>query len=147
MNKRNVSFVAIGLAISLLAITGVTATSRPLYTPLFTYRMEQASGEMNFSATTMNNFTYNSEKGYNLNYNVCGQYCSGAEPLGNCTYLSTTCSVTCPASCYGTCDTCSGYTCDDTSCQPTCITCLDTCETCQGRTCDETCMNSCNGTC
>lgn len=142
-------------------------------TPLYTYRMEQQSSEMNFLPTEMNGFTYNTEKGYTVNYHA-DNYC-GAELLSTApgqTFCATcfpecstsewtcsgsyTCCITCfYQSCWGTCYTCpgQGHTCDDTSCQATCSTCdqptcPDTCwDTCDDPTCYDTCERTCWYTC
>lgn len=139
MNKtQKMSFAVIGVALVSLAVTCVSAASWTSNTPLFTLRMEQASSKMNFLPTEKATFAYTTELGYNLNYNVDSRT---GEPLGNCTDYDTTCLITCPESCAGTCDTCGGYTCDETSCQPTCPagTCAWTCgPTCPPRTCIDT---------
>lgn len=140
--KQKMSIAVISVGIVLLASTCVTANSVASNTPLFTIRMEQHSSEMHFLSTPVNTFTYTVKAGYILDFDAPVECCN-AEPLGNCTDYPTTCDVTCPAvSCYGTCESCSGYTCDDTSCQPTCpaATCFRTCwDTCPILTCYDTC--------
>lgn len=168
--KQKMAIAVVGAVIALCAVTAVTAHSRTQNTPLYTVRMEQASSQMNFLPTAMNEFTYSAESGCTLNCNVSG-YC-GAEPLIThqadtfCTcfpYCETTeytcesdptCMITCntcidptcPFTCFSTCpDTCPN-TCDGATCtQPTCEeTCPSTCDTCQGWTCDAT---GCQFTC
>lgn len=149
--KRNqkISLAATMIVLAVCAATYATAHSWTS-TPLYTIRMEKASNKMHFLPTAVNGFTYTTENGYTLNYDVTS---CDADPLGKCTRHETTCLVTCPVSCAGTCDTCQGiYTCDDTSCQPTCPgTCDDTCwVTCSiwctvgGSTCKPTCELTCN---
>lgn len=120
-----ISLVVVSIALVLL-VTAVTASPWASSTPLYTLRMEQASSEMNFLPTTMNSFTYTTEKGYTLNYNT--GYCD-VNPLSDKpTSAQTPCKWTDPYS------TCSGYTCW--------LSCGGTCETCA-----VTCPNTCNPTC
>lgn len=138
MDRKKVLIVVASIVAS-LAITTVTARSLTWNTPLYTLRMEQQSNKMNFLPTEMNEFVYSAEHGYNLTYEVL-EYCS-AEPLVE---TVGTCSSTCPyVSCaVGTCSTCGGNTCDDTSCQPSCwYTCWETCDdwTCNPDTCKNPC--------
>jgi hypothetical protein len=100
--------------------------------------MEQQCSEMNFLPTPVNEFTFAAGEGYILEYAVFGEGC-GITPLDTgvwTCYYSTcggdTCYLTCPESCYGTCNdpTCP-VTCDD----PTCI------YTCNHPTCDPTCFD------
>jgi hypothetical protein len=135
---------------TVLAVTFLSASSLAANTPLYTVRMEQASSKMHFLPIEVNGFTYTTEKGYHLNYDVMG-YC-GVEPLSTGkTCDPETCEIetcdepTCPWSCWQTCPyTCSPtcpqtcpYTCDD----PTCITCEPTCNepSCWETSCWETC--------
>lgn len=123
MNRKKMSLAVIGVAIASLAVAAVTANSWTLYTPLYTMRMEQASNKMNFLPTEMNTFTYNTEKGYNLNYGTLRN--SEDKPFytfqtpwtcvfSTCVYTCTTCDgPTCPVTC--------SYTCPDTffcTCNP-----------------------------
>lgn len=142
MDKRQMSVVIVSAALVFVAVTAVTATSKTPYTPLYTYRMEHASNELHFSPAAANDITYSAGTGYTLNYEVEG-YGGDGEPCGKCTEHATTCRVTCVVSCLTTCDTCLGWTCWDTSCQPTCWTCDPT--TCQP-TCESTCMWTCDNT-
>lgn len=147
MNQRGF-IITVGVVTAILAITAVTATSWGTSTPLYTYRMEQQSNEMNFLPTEMNGFTYTTENGYSLNYVICEGFCGGATPLG--TDLNT-CSLTVCATCpYTAChqvSTC-GSTCDETcpvtcpiTCEPTCEnpTCHPDCDTIDYPTCPQTC--------
>jgi hypothetical protein len=148
MNRKKMLIAVTNMALVFLVATFVTAHPSTSNTPLYTLRMEQASSRMNFLPTTMNNFTYITEQGYEANYDVLG-CCGGIEPLDTgvwTCYYSTcggpTCWLTCPASCYGTCydPTCPAtcpYTCGY-SCGGTCYTCEETCE--------ETCEKSCEYT-
>lgn len=161
MDKKMLVAV-IGISAALLAATCVTASSWTFNTPLYTFRMEQASNKMNFLPTEMNTFTYITEKGHDLIYATGCSGCGDAEPL-----LPETCSTcsqhycdeptlcgTCGTcgTCWSTCPyTCDGDTCDETSCQNTCestcpYTCMDwTCagSTCGGWTCHATCQYTC----
>ena len=140
--------IAVVLGAALIVATSVSAASWTM-TPLYTYRMEQASHTMNFLPTEMNKFTYTAEEGYMLNHNavVC---CSSVVPLitGGVNTCDTcdqpTCWSTCPDTCEPTCpNTCMGATCS-TCTQPTCETCEETCPyTCS--TCSSTCWNTCSG--
>ena len=62
----------IGAALA-LAVTCVTASTSLCNTPLYTFRIEQASSKMNFLPTAMNEFTSTTEKGYNLTYDTFGE--------------------------------------------------------------------------
>jgi hypothetical protein len=62
--KQRMTFVVMSVIFAALAVT-VTASALPS-TPLYTYRMEQASNKMHFLPTEMNGFTYIAEKGYTL---------------------------------------------------------------------------------
>lgn len=167
MDRKQIALAAVvSVALAGCAVAAVAATSSPANTPLYTVRMEQASSEMSFLPTEMNTFTYDTEKGCVLDYNV-SNFCYGAVPLD--TDGSDTCQgyFTCYPSCFGyTCYgwtcwgscfgwTCSGWTCFDTcdhftcsapdTCPYTCdYTCPATCYTCGGWTCDAT---SCQETC
>lgn len=143
-NKKQMPIAVVGIALALLA---VTANSSLSITPLYTYRMEQASSEMNFLPTQRNSFVYSTEKGYNLNYD--GKSCY-VNPFEEPTKYGETCPVTaCPEPTCSTCpNTSCGHTCD-TCTQPTCETC-ETCSTCptQQSTCWDTCKgDTCWDTC
>jgi hypothetical protein len=139
--KKKMLIAVISIAIVSLAITTVTASLSTSNTPLYTFRMEQSSSKMNFLPTEMNTFTYTTENGYGLNYDILG--CCGAEPL-IMTYQYTcefypTCETCNTCSTCSTCSTCGGWTCDPTGCQITCgSSCGGTCSTCE-ETCERTC--------
>lgn len=159
MDRNQKMAIAIGsVVLALFAVTAVTAHSLTS-TPLYTFRMEQASNKMNFLPTAVNHFTYTTEKGCSLNYN--GLAFCGVNPLeeptapATCPYTcdDLTCEQTCPNTCWNTCD---GPTCQSTcpntcdlSCQATCpwtcrSTCTSTCwNTCKGDTCWDTCEIDC----
>ena len=117
MDKKKISTAMISLIVASLAVATMTASSSLYNTPLYTFRMEQVSNEMNFLPTEMNDLTYTAENGYNLNYGV-------AECLWNCdtagndtTPLIMTWQYTCEF--YHTCS----YECPETN-QWTCwVTC------------------------
>lgn len=152
INKKVLASI-IGGALVLLAVACVTASSFKAYTPLYVLRMEQASSEMNFLPTTVNDFLYSAENGVTVNCSVSG-YCS-VLPMGTdatCHPSCQTCAQTCPVTCYDTCPYTCLYTCNDITCGYTCpCTCDDpTCPyTCEGPTCNagQTCYESCGGTC
>lgn len=160
MNKRKMSFAILGVVAVSLAVVFATAGSLMAGTPLYIFRMEQHSNKMSFLPTAVNGFTYNTENGYTVDYNV-GGYCGNAGLLGtdatchptcegwtcDATGCQNTCADTCPNTCLSTCpetceDTCytcegNGWTCDDTGCQ----------DTCPGGTCSPTCPHTCGYTC
>lgn len=127
-----------GMIIVFLAVTAVAASSRPLNTPLYKFRIEQASYRMNFLPTERNTFAYTTEKGFKLDYDVFGEYCCGENPLASeytcdppCTFDTceqTSCGETCQNTCAGaSCRlTCGGETCDPTACL-TCSSCYPIC--------------------
>jgi hypothetical protein len=137
MDRKKISVAVTSVAVTFLAITCVTASFQTTNTPLYTVRMEQASSKMNFLPTEMNEFTYITEKEYNLDYCITGRcnshgggdvtpllpytcstcdeyYCEEPTHCGTCV----TCYSTCQSSCGGTCSTCTGLTCEGT-CYPT----------------------------
>lgn len=105
MNRKTIIVVGIIATTALLTVTGVTAFTQTYNTPLYTLRMEQASSNMHFLPTTVNEFTYNAEKEFTLNMST--QEYGGAQPLGplteqeNCTSLGWYTCSTCE-----TCETC-----------------------------------------
>lgn len=102
----------VSVAIMLSAITIITANPYMPNTPLYTLRMEQASSKMNFLPTEGNDFTYTTERGYNLDYGAVG---SSSEIQSDVSVW--TCPTRCQNTCRNTCpDTCP-YTCKFT-CQP-----------------------------
>ncbi|KYK36382.1 MAG: hypothetical protein AYK19_01165 [Theionarchaea archaeon DG-70-1] len=70
MNRKKVSIAVVSMAVAFLAVTCVTASRQTSSTPLYTFRMEQASNRMSFLPTTVNEFTYNTRDGYTLNYEL-----------------------------------------------------------------------------
>ncbi len=145
MDRKTVFVMVLSATGLLLAITAVTGHSHTIVTPLHTMRMEQASSEMNFLPTAVNEFTYTTEKGNNLNYGLPRKYgdvvpCDTWQQPYTCIY--STCEDTCETCDAPTCpDTC-GYTCDDPTCGGTCDdpTCYVTScgeKTCSGPYCDK----------
>ncbi len=173
MNKKLAIVIVIVSAVFVVCAITVAASSGT-YSPLYMIRMQQASDKMHFSPATMSGFTYNTEPGCTVGYYAaarCGAellntapgetFCDTCPPEcytfeGTC-MGSYTCCITCFfETCWITCETCEGqgYTCDDTSCQDTCVgtcdepTCSYTCpETCDDPTCFETCERTCRYTC
>ncbi len=156
MNKKQMMYIAVVSMTALsLAVVAVTARSEPLNTPLYTFRMEQASSEMNFLPTDKNTFTYMSEKGYTLEYNAANSCCEAI--LGTSSYETCYSYYTCVG--YYTCSqTCDGFTHGGYTCLPTCYnwwtcnlyTCSLSCNdfTCVGVfTCMGTCVQTCPETC
>ncbi len=159
MNRKNVSFAVIGVTLLSICLISASGSSLMANAPLYIFRMEQQSSEMNFLPTEMNTFTYAAENGCNLNCSIVGG-CCGVNPLSTSPASTCnpscfeTCDQTCPWTCFDTCEsTCDGFTCDQTSCQQTCSTCdqptcPDTCWiTCEGPTCRNTCGPTCRETC
>ncbi|MGD2248582.1 MAG: hypothetical protein PVF58_09250 [Candidatus Methanofastidiosia archaeon] len=146
-----------------IAVTGVVVVSLVLFstvgslvgnTPLYIFRMEQASSEMSFLPTIAKGFTYITENGCTLNHAVEG--CCGIVPLDMKSERATECDETCANTCPATCETCPStcdytcpQTCDDPTCPSTCEdTCGNTCEyTCDDPTCPSTCEFTCRYTC
>lgn len=148
--KKKWSFAVIGVVAVLFAVTFTTASSLA-GTPLYTVRMEQHSNNMNFLPTAVHGFTYTTENGYTLDYDV-PKYCGGVVPLGTDATCFPTCLNTCPNTCDETCPNTCDYTCD--TCEETCpftcpITCWVSCYgTCFGETCDfcePTSYDTCTG--
>lgn len=150
MSRKRVLIAVMSGVLALLVLNTVIAGSLTVNTPLYRVRMEQASSEMNFLPTAVNNFTYTAEQGYILNCRAAG--CDGI-PLG--ITEGKTCDGTCQGqvTCqgYNTCDLTCWSTCPNTcgnTCPLTCDTCDQTCATCEG-TCQGTCITCiiplCNG--
>jgi hypothetical protein len=80
--KRNLkmSLAIIGI-VTILAINVVIASPQTSHTPLYTFRMEQASSEMNFLLKEKSTFIYTAEDGYQLNTNVPSGYYDDLESL------------------------------------------------------------------
>jgi hypothetical protein len=98
MKRKKWVSIGIGIVIVSLTIAVAAANSPAFSTPLYTVRMEQASSQMSFLPTEMNNFTYTTEKGYTVNYDI----------LARCDYAGLsfggfTCPETCPYTCEQTC--------------------------------------------
>ena len=73
MNRnQEMPMAVIVVVIATLAVSAVTANPQTLNTPLYTFRMEQASSEMNFLPEEKSTFIYTTEKGYQLNAYVHG---------------------------------------------------------------------------
>jgi hypothetical protein len=154
MDRRLALIVMVSTALAVLTVTAATATPGVSGTPLYAYRMEQASSKMNFLSTEMANFTYIAEKGYVLSYDATG-FCN-PEPLAPTGEEMETCWPQCTTNeitwCQYTCeDTCFMSTCQQNTCSQTCYTCPeDTCNnTCTSPyTCHlSTCVSTCNPTC
>lgn len=155
MDKKQISIAAASAAF-LLAAALVTASTQTANTPLYTIRMEQASSKMNFLPAAVNEFTYDTESGYNLVYGALG---CRVDPVAlteipcyltdvtcvktaclSCSTCGSTCGYTCGCTCGFTCDTCvatCGNTCNPTCNAITCDSCIDTCITCSS--CSLTC--------
>jgi hypothetical protein len=136
------------------AMALVTASSLAAGSPLYIFRMEQASNQKNFFPGHVAGFTYSTEKGCTMN--MGGVTCCGVSLLGFKTERDTECTDTCFSTCPITCETCPStcdytcsYTCDDPTCPSTCSeTCGNTCEyTCDDPTCPSTCEMTCQYTC
>lgn len=135
MDRIRMVIATVVAAVLLAAcVTGSSLT----HTPLYTVRMEQASNEMHFLSTALNEFAYITEKGCILIYD---EGYSGVQPLEEPTVPGT-----CPNTCYDTCQNTCPYTCENT-CEG--ATCEDTCQsTCEGPTCGGTCYGpTCKSTC
>ena len=150
MNRKQLMLILVVCgAVGFLAVTAVTASGQTSSTPLYTFRMEQASSEMSFLPTERNTFLYIAEKGHTVTYDVTG--CCNAVPLiTGGAYTCGTCGRTCPNTCYSTCvSTCSSTcvsTCPET-CVNTCHTCVSTCSSTCVSTCSSTCVSTCPYTC
>ena len=145
MNRKRMSIAVLIVGIAILAATFVTASSWTFPTPLYTFRMEQASSKMNFLPSAMNDFVYSTEKGCTLNSDAQG-CCNGSVPLSTSpetactppcepTEAGNTCGNTCPNTSCNTCWSTCPNTCPWT-CEWTCLTCYSTCCTC--KYCDTT---------
>jgi len=64
MNKEKIAIAVVCMTATFLALNCVTANPRTSYTPLYTFRIEQASSEMNFLPTTVNEISYDATNGY-----------------------------------------------------------------------------------
>jgi hypothetical protein len=117
MNKKQKGSIAmISMVVAFLAMTCITASSGTSNTPLYTFRMEQASSGMSFLSTTVNEFSYNTRDGYTLNWGFFvqidppGVFKCGSDqicPDGPEDPSFSTCCRTCPGRL-----TCSSYPCE-----------------------------------
>ncbi len=142
MNRKQKSLVIlVSATMVVLVVTAATVTAWTANTPLYMFRMEQASSKMNFLPTAINCFDYTTEKGYTLNCNI-GRYCNNMGVLYDTGYS------TCPDE---TCEHCltypPGVTCPNTSCATCASTCPNTCKSTCPNTCKSTCPNTCPYTC
>lgn len=126
--NRNFLGAAAGITFAVLMVAAA-GSLQTLNTPLYTYRMEQMSSEMNFLITAVNDFSYTTEKGFTL----IGE-CSpcGSEALFNPLTIGSTCVTcsdptcfTCPVTCFPTCEP----TCEQSTCIPTCGVSVCVCPT------------------
>jgi hypothetical protein len=106
-----------------LAIACVTANTLTVDTPLYTYRMEHVSSQMNFLPTEANEFSYNSQDYCLLSYSMG---CTMGPLDYPTTFPCQPTEETCLGSCGGTCS----YTCKVTECESCSFTCGSTCITC-----------------
>jgi hypothetical protein len=143
MDGKRKMFIAVASGfLVFLAVTTVIADSSLFNTPLYTFRMEQASSEMNFLPTELNRFDYNAENGYTIDYDVIVGCCIDGNSIQytghTCPPLTCETCITCPVTCYSTCvNTCTN------TCVNTCNTCVSTCPS----TCVSTCVSTCYMTC
>jgi hypothetical protein len=141
VNERQKMLIgSISAAVILFAAAAATAHSWAASTPLYTFRMEQASSKMSFLPTTVNGFDYTTEKGYTLDCDTGSCYTINGVIFGTGYY-------TCPDD---TCEHCLTYS-PAVTCEDTCITCPptseDTCPPTCGDTCPPTCPETCPNTC
>jgi len=69
MNRNlRISVVVIGMAVLTFLASVAMASQQVTDTPLYAYRIEQASSKMNFLVTKRNVYSYTAESGYELNY-------------------------------------------------------------------------------
>jgi hypothetical protein len=146
-----------GAVAVLFTVMFATATSLMADTPLYTFRMEQASSKMNFLPTETSSFTYTAEIGCTVTYAV-ERYCGFAMPLMTTPYdtlcetcgpetcdTCQTCEETCEETCYPTCQNTCWQTCNDPTCPGTCPVTCSTCNpTCTEPTCPTTCWDTCS---
>jgi hypothetical protein len=137
MNKLKILIAVVCGVGFLCAVVAVTASNLTSSTPLYTFRMEQASSKMSFLPTERNEIVYTTEPGHT--FNSAGHHVYPLE--------EPTVPVTCPDTCEETCSTCY-YTCEGNTCEGTCYsTCPNTCSTCEP-TCEQpSCWNTCSSTC
>jgi len=101
--KKRALTALIGAAVISLVITSVAASPKISgNTPLYAFRMEQASSEMSFLPKEKTTFVYTTERGYTLNYDTA----EACNVWGNVKAIYTgkyTCYLTCPYTCWYTC--------------------------------------------
>ena len=115
---KQTAIAVFGVLIAFLTALDVMANPQISDTPLYTFRIEQASNEMNFLPTTVNTFTYLAEEEYTLEYGP-PELRDSTNPLSTFewTCIDSTCGNTCNTcySCWLTCEA-SKRTCPSTSC-------------------------------
>jgi hypothetical protein len=81
MNRnQKIPMAVIGVVVTTFAISAVTASPGTLNTPLYTFRMEEASSEMNFLPKEQSPLVYTTGEGYHLNTSA-PKYCDNMEAL------------------------------------------------------------------
>lgn len=133
-NQKRLAAI-VGVAVFLMATCATASSLKIRDTPLYTFRMEKASSSMNFLPRERNDFIYDAEDRYTVNY-CAGGYCSnaGIMNVGKGDALR-------PPVTYGTCS----VTCDDYTCYDTCLSTCNTCYVgCDGHTVTPTCLSTCN---
>jgi len=119
MDRNRVVVAATAITI-FFAIACTTASNWTSHSPLYTFRMEQASNRMNFFPAERNDFVYTTGEGYELNCDVT--LISGESPqiesVVICTFNCPTEAATCadPTECFIN-------TCKETQCDRTCYAC------------------------
>ncbi len=150
-NQKRLAAI-IGVAIFLVTTCAATTSLKIRDTPLYTFRMEKASSSMNFLPRERNDFIYDAEDRYTVNY-CAGGYCSSVgifnfgaamPPVTYDTCWVTCDDYTCYDTCLSTCNTC--YVgCDGHTVTPTCLSTCDTCYYgCNGHTVGLTCLSTCD---
>jgi hypothetical protein len=131
--------MATGVIIALVVVT-YAAAAPSINTPLYRYRMEQSSSKMKFLPTSVNEFVYTAEEGWELNQ-CFSENCTASG------YGTDTHNILCPCTTTPTCS-------PQTNCYTCPITCLDSCpdtcrETCNGAATCDTCVtcSTCSVTC
>jgi hypothetical protein len=145
MRKEQIFALSVSLVAAFAAIAALSAHSLSENTPLFVFRMEQASNSMDFLPLEMSSFDYNTVQGFTLDQCCAGKlmplFTLGNTCISGCTEDATcvyTCDDnTCLSSCNGTCGSSCGGTCT------TCNSCSSTCSSTCGDTCGSTCDASC----
>ena len=126
--QKRASIVVASVSIMSLALACVTANASPSNTPLYTFRMEEASSENSFLPTAVNEFTYNTKNEYTLSW---GLVTDGSFPFsrpGGVFELWYPTQYWREHTCSKYDSTCWGLTCDIITCSCTChywILCMD----------------------